>query len=117
MKTFLGTLFLFLLIFTNCYADKKFDKDLEKVSKLNQGVSPIEDVSDKTLNSSIESGLIFSDDSNSLIDCEHIVISVPTPLTDFKPDLSYVISAAQEIAKNVVKGQIIILESLSLIHI
>ena len=35
MKTFLGTLFLFLLIFTNCYADKKFDKDLKKVSKLN----------------------------------------------------------------------------------
>ena len=39
------------------------------------------------------------------------MISVPTPLTDFKPDLSYVISAAQEIAKNIVKGQIIILES------
>ena len=35
MKIFLGTLFLFLLIFTNCYADKKFDKDLKKVSKLN----------------------------------------------------------------------------------
>ena len=88
-----------------------YDINSDKVSKLNQGVSPIEDVSDKTLNSSIESGLIFSDDSNSLRDCEHIVISVPTPLTDFKPDLSYVISAAQEIAKNVVKGQIIILES------
>ena len=78
-----------------------YDINSEKVSKLNKGVSPIEDVSDKTLNSSIESGLIFSDDSNSLRDCEHIVISVPTPLTDFKPDLSYVISAAQEIAKNV----------------
>ena len=68
-----------------------YDINSEKVSKLNQGVSPIEDISDKTLNSSIESGLIFSDDSNSLRDCEHIVISVPTPLTDFKPDLSYVI--------------------------
>ena len=44
-------------------------------------------------------------------DCEHIVISVPTPLTDFKPDLSYVINAAKEIAKNIVKGQVIILES------
>ena len=39
------------------------------------------------------------------------MISVPTPLTDFKPDLSYVISAAKEIAKNIVKGQVIILES------
>ena len=35
MKTFLGALFLFLLIFTNCYADKKFNKDLKKISKLN----------------------------------------------------------------------------------
>ena len=88
-----------------------YDINSEKVLKLNQGVSPIEDVSDKTLNSSIDSGLIFSDESKSLRDCEHIVISVPTPLTDFKPDLSYVISAAQEIARNVVKGQVIILES------
>ena len=32
-------------------------------------------------------------------------------MTDFKPDLSYVISAAKEIAKNIVKGQVIILES------
>ena len=54
---------------------------------------------------------LLSDDSKSLRDCEHIEISVPTPLTDFKPDLSYVISAAKEIAKNIVKGQIIILES------
>ena len=88
-----------------------YDVNSEKVLKLNQGVSPIEDVSDKTLNTSIKSGLIFSDDSSTLRDCEHIVISVPTPLTDFKPDLSYVISAAQEIANNAVKGQIIILES------
>ena len=75
-----------------------YDINSEKVLKLNQGVSPIEDVSDKTLNSSIDSGLIFSDESKSLRDCEHIVISVPTPLTDFKPDLSYVISAAQELS-------------------
>ncbi|GIS45628.1 MAG: hypothetical protein Ct9H90mP17_4710 [Actinomycetota bacterium] len=63
------------------------------------------------MNTSIKSGLIFSDDSSTLRDCEHIVISVPTPLTDFKPPFSYVISAAQEIAKMLLKGQIIILES------
>ena len=76
-----------------------YDVNSEKVLKLKQGVSPIEDISDKTLNTSIKSGLIFSDDSSTLRDCEHIVISVPTPLTDFKPDLSYVISAAQEMQK------------------
>ena len=50
-----------------------YDVNSEKVLKLNQGVSPIEDVSDKTLNTSIKSGLIFSDDSSTLRDCEHIV--------------------------------------------
>ena len=88
-----------------------YDINSEKVSKLNNGKSPIEDISDETLKKSLKSDLIFSDDSSKLAECEHIVISVPTPLTDFKPDLSYVISAAKEIAKNIVKGQVIILES------
>ena len=88
-----------------------YDINYEKVSKLNNGQSPIEDISDETLKKSLKSNLTFSDDSSKLAECEHIVISVPTPLTDFKPDLSYVISAAKEIAKNIVKGQVIILES------
>ena len=88
-----------------------YDINSEKVSKLNNGQSPIEDISDDTLKNSLKSNLIFSDDSSTLSECEHIVISVPTPLTDFKPDLSYVINAAKEIAKNIVKDQVIILES------
>ena len=50
-----------------------YDINSEKVSILNQGISPIEDVSDKSLNSSIESGLILSDESNSLRDCVNIL--------------------------------------------
>jgi UDP-N-acetyl-D-glucosamine dehydrogenase len=88
-----------------------YDINSEKVSKLNNGQSPIEDISNDTLKNSLKSELLFSDDPSTLSDCEHIVISVPTPLTDFKPDLSYVINAAKEIAKNIVKGQVIILES------
>ena len=88
-----------------------YDINSEKVSKLNNGQSPIEDISNDTLKNSLKSELLFSDEPSTLSDCEHIVISVPTPLTDFKPDLSYVINAAKEIAKNIVKGQVIILES------
>tara|TARA_B100000575_G_C22983190_1_gene567208 strand:+ start:34 stop:948 length:915 start_codon:yes stop_codon:yes gene_type:complete len=53
MKTFLGALLLVLSIFTNCYADKKFDKDLKKVSKLNGfvdskgGIYSVERISNK----------------------------------------------------------------------
>src|SRR4030042_7201622 len=41
-----------------------------------------------------------------------ITICVPTPLRKTKePDISYILSASESIAKNVRKGQLIILES------
>ena len=44
--------------------------------------------------------------------CENFIIAVPTPVTkDKKADLSYVISAAEEIFPMLEKGNLIILES------
>ena len=40
-----------------------------------------------------------------------MVISVPTPLTDYQPDLSYVIDAAKTVGENLVSNQVVILES------
>ena len=79
------------------------------------------------LKKALQKDLTISDSPEALKDCEHIVISVPTPLTDYQPDLSYVKAAARTIAENISKEQVIILESttypgttievLSLIHI
>ena len=88
-----------------------YDIDVEKVNSYNLGKSSIEDISDIELQKSLEKGLFLSSDPKYLSASETIVISVPTPLTDYQPDLSYVRSAAETIANHITENQIIILES------
>ncbi|MDC0051486.1 nucleotide sugar dehydrogenase [Acidimicrobiaceae bacterium] len=88
-----------------------YDIDEDKVNSFNLGKSAIEDISDTELQKSLEKGLFLSSDPKYLSDSETVVISVPTPLTDYQPDLSYVRSAAETIAKHLTKNQTIILES------
>ena len=88
-----------------------YDIDEEKVNCYNLGKSSIEDISDIELQKSLEKGLFLSSDPKYLSASETIVISVPTPLTDYQPDLSYVRSAAETIANHITENQIIILES------
>ena len=88
-----------------------YDIDEEKVNSYNLGRSSIEDISDIELQKSLEKGLFLSSDPKYLSASETIVISVPTPLTDYQPDLSYVRSAAETIANHITENQIIILES------
>ena len=102
------------LVVESCNSGLKvlgYDNNSEKVNNLQKGSSPIEDISNTNLEEALEKGLTITDSPEELKDCEHIVISVPTPLTDYQPDLSYVKAAAQTIAKIISKEQIIILES------
>ena len=87
-----------------------YDINSKRVEMINNGISPIEDISNDELSNALEK--FFSTlDSNLLSKCKNIVISVPTPLTDYQPDLSYVISAAKTVGDNLVKNQVVILES------
>ena len=88
-----------------------YDINEKRVSNYNDGQSSIEDISNQELQKSLKDGLFLSADPKYLSDSEVIVISVPTPLTDYQPDLSFVRSAAETIAQHIVKEQIIILES------
>ena len=87
-----------------------YDINSERVEKINNGNSPIEDISDKELSKSLKY-FQSTTESENLSKCENIVISVPTPLTDYQPDLSYVVNAAKTVGKNLVKNQVVILES------
>ena len=102
------------LVVESCNSGLKvfgFDNNSDKVKKLQNGTSPIEDISDEMLKKALQKDLTISDSPEALKDCEYIVISVPTPLTDYQPDLSYVKAAARTIAENISKDQVIILES------
>lgn len=89
------------------------DTDIEKISRLRQGVSQIEDFPDSKLMELIQNQKLFvSLDFNMIKKSDVVIICVPTPLTDDnKPDLSYLEHAAVSIAKNITSGTLLILES------
>ena len=87
-----------------------YDINPERVEMINNGISPIEDISNDELTNALNNFYSILD-SELLSKCQNIVISVPTPLTDYQPDLSFVINAAKTVGENLVKNQVIILES------
>jgi UDP-N-acetyl-D-glucosamine dehydrogenase len=89
------------------------DLDSAKVSKLNSGISVVEDVDDYEILLSLKNGMYqASSDFSDLDGVEIIVLCVPTPLTaKDEPDMSFVSSAAKSVAKFMKKGALVILES------
>jgi UDP-N-acetyl-D-glucosamine dehydrogenase len=90
-----------------------FEVDEWKASEINQGRSYIGDVaSDAVRELAGSNTLRATTDFSHLKDCDAIIICVPTPLRKTKePDVSYILAAAEEIKKNLRRGQLIVLES------
>jgi len=87
-----------------------YDTNSNLVASLKQGKSHIEDVKSETLDRLIKTNQYLpTDDSSKLINCDMIVIAVPTPLTiDRQPDLKFVEAAIKTIA-SVIKSEILII--------
>jgi len=82
------------------------------VKRLQDGHSYVEDVSDATLAAAHESGRYLP--TAELADCAGFnvaVITVPTPLSEGAPDLSYIEDAARQLAPLVAPGATVVLES------
>lgn len=90
-----------------------FDVDQKKVSHLNQGRSYIKHVTGEDLKPYIrEKNFKATADFEILSEVDVIIICVPTPLDPHKnPDLSFVLNTTRVIAKNLRKGQLVVLES------
>lgn len=89
------------------------DINEDTVSKLNNGISTTEDITNTDLSNLINSNiLLVSSDYSLIAESKIILICVPTPLTqNHKPDLSFVKMAVKSIAKYLSKGSLVILES------
>ncbi len=89
------------------------DVSAEKVRLLNEGKSYIIDIPTPTVADLVGRGrLSATTDYSVLKDVDAISICVPTPLRKTKdPDMSYVIAAADEVARYSHKGLLIVLES------
>src|SRR5216684_4131042 len=85
----------------------------EKVAKLKAGESYVQDVPNEALRPLVESQKFQATTDFSVVaDLDTINIAVPTPLRKTKdPDMSFIVSACQEIAKYFGPGKLVILES------
>lgn len=89
------------------------DPDVRKVEALNQKRSYIQDVPTEKVARLVQEGrLKATTDFATLREVEAVSICVPTPLRKTgDPDMSYIISATEELAKYVHKGMVVVLES------
>src|SRR5512138_2967263 len=89
------------------------DPDARKADSLNKGVSYIPDVKTETVANLVNSGhLTATTDFSVLKEIDAVSICVPTPLRKTgDPDMSYILSATDELAKYMHKGMVVVLES------
>jgi UDP-N-acetyl-D-glucosamine dehydrogenase len=88
------------------------DLDVAKVERLRRGESFVDDVSSAQLASALGSGRYRpSTDPTEAKDFDVAVISVPTPLDEGVPDLSFIEGAARSIGTHLRSGATVILES------
>ena len=89
------------------------DVDKQRVDAVKRGQSYIPDLASSTLLSLIKTEkLSFTTDFDELNEVDAISICVPTPLHKTRdPDLSYIISVAQQITAHLRPGQLVVLES------
>ena len=89
-----------------------YDVDGERVKRLTAGESYVEDVPSEQLLEAIARGTYrASAEAKSLAGFDVAVITVPTPLHDGVPDLSYIESSARTLARFVRPGATVVLES------
>jgi len=95
------------------FAVTGIDVSAAKTKSVNAGQSYVGDISSAVLRPLVESGrLRATTDFSAVLELDTINICVPTPLRKTKdPDMSYIVSACQEIARQFHAGMLVILES------
>jgi UDP-N-acetyl-D-glucosamine dehydrogenase len=89
------------------------DTDQQKVDAANRGESYIPDISSRTLQALLDTErMCFTTDFTALKNIDAMSICVPTPLRKTRdPDISYIISATQQVRAHLHPGQLVVLES------
>ncbi len=89
------------------------DVNEKKINMLQSGVNYIQDIKDDRVKNVVKKGkLIPVNDFAFANKCDAIFICVPTPFTLNKdPDITFIISAAEEVAKYLKQDQLVVLKS------
>jgi UDP-N-acetyl-D-glucosamine dehydrogenase len=89
-----------------------YDVEAGRIKRLLAGESYVEDVTGETLAAALATGRYLpSTEAKALAGFDVAVITVPTPLREGNPDLSFIESAASTVARYLRPGACVILES------
>ncbi len=89
-----------------------YEIDDSRVQRLTEGRSYVEDVSDATLAEALASGRFTpTTEARRCAGMDVAVVTVPTPLRDGAPDLSFIEEAARTLARYLRPGALVVLES------
>ncbi|HEX6596653.1 MAG TPA: nucleotide sugar dehydrogenase, partial [Acidimicrobiales bacterium] len=89
-----------------------FDADPRRVARLVAGESFVEDISDDDLRDAIATGRYSaSSDPECCALFDVAIVTVPTPLREGLPDLSYIEKAGATIGRHLRAGNTVVLES------
>lgn len=101
--------------FAKKYRVLGFDIDESRITELKMGVDRTMEADLDELNAvsnSTDAPLKLSSDPSEMNDCQVYIVTVPTPITQFKaPDLKPLLEASEMLARTLKKGDIVIYES------
>ncbi|MEL4307313.1 nucleotide sugar dehydrogenase [Joostella sp. CR20] len=87
-----------------------FDINQKRVAELKEGKDVTDEVADEDLQA--VSGLLITSEEKELNDCNMYIVTVPTPVNDFKqPDLKPLLSASETVGRYLKKGDVVVYES------
>lgn len=88
------------------------DVDADRIAKLASGRNVVPGVADSTFELAFETGRIdFGTDPKRVNAADVVVICVPTPVKEHRPDLTAIESAGRAVAPHVKTGSLVVLES------
>ena len=88
------------------------DLDAPRITRLAEGSSYVGDISDETLRAALDSGRFLpTTDYAAAEGFDVAVITVPTPLKETLPDLSFIEQSGKSLAPYVTPGSVVVLES------
>lgn len=98
--------------FAKQYKVLGFDIDEERIKDLAVNKDRTKEADLNALQNVLGKGLTLSSGQSALKDCNVYIVTVPTPIDQFKaPDLKPLLSASKMLAKHLAKGDIVIYES------
>lgn len=87
-----------------------FDINAKRIAELKRGKDFTQEVSTDEL--SVASKLSFTDSLDDVADCAIYIVTVPTPIDEFKtPDLAPLVKASESVGKVLKSGDIVVYES------